>query len=68
MARCQHVVKEGAPEYQGAGLALVVMLGYLSLLREALSMGRWCANVICLPAEAFLSVMLRLGPDFQKAH
>lgn len=61
-------MKECAPEYQGEGLPLVVMLGSLSLLREALSMGRWCANVICLPAEAFLSVMLWLGPDLQKAH
>ena len=61
-------MKEYAPEYQGEGLALVVMLGSLAPLREAPSVGRWRANVICLPAEAFLSVMLQLGPELQKAH
>lgn len=61
-------MKECILEYQWEGLALVAMLGSASLPREALAMGRCCANVICPPAEVFLSVLLWLGIDLQTAH
>lgn len=42
--------------------------GSASLPRDGLPGGRCCEKVMCLPAEAFLSIMLQLCIDLGKAH